>query len=130
MYIRKVKRKCNVRACKNTDCFAISRSREVGNTIIICKDCLKAALERIGMTKSEQDNNVKVDKNTGIPSLFFNNEVNNEVSGKAEIESENKAENKAEIDDEVFICDNCGKSFDSVKGLQTHMRYCKSQNEE
>ena len=47
MYIRKVKRKCGIRGCKNTDCFAVSRAREVGNTVIICRDCLKDALGSI-----------------------------------------------------------------------------------
>lgn len=47
MYIRKVHRKCGVRGCRNTDAFAISRAREIGNTVIICRDCLKDALEAI-----------------------------------------------------------------------------------
>ena len=47
MYIRKVHRKCGVRGCRNTDAFAISRAREIGNTVIICRDCLKDALSEI-----------------------------------------------------------------------------------
>lgn len=44
MYARKIKRKCGVRGCRNTDSYAISRVSEPGNSVIICKDCLKAAL--------------------------------------------------------------------------------------
>jgi hypothetical protein len=37
--VRKIKKQCDVRNCKNTDCFAISRSRESGKSIIICGEC-------------------------------------------------------------------------------------------
>ena len=47
MYIRKLRRKCEVRKCNNKDTFAISRSREAGNTIIACRACLKEALAEI-----------------------------------------------------------------------------------
>ena len=47
MYVKKIKRKCNVRGCKNTETYAISRSREMGNSIIACKDCLMDALAQI-----------------------------------------------------------------------------------
>ena len=47
MYIRRVKRKCGIRGCRNTDCFAISRAREIGNTVIMCSECLKDALAEI-----------------------------------------------------------------------------------
>lgn len=45
MHIRHVKRKCSVRGCKNTDCFAISKNREIGNTVIMCKTCMEDALK-------------------------------------------------------------------------------------
>lgn len=57
MYIRRVKRKCGVRGCKSTDCFAISRAREIGNTVIICRDCLKDALSSCkGMSPDAKTN--------------------------------------------------------------------------
>ena len=40
MYAKRLKRKCSVRGCKNTDTFAISRTRELGGSVIICKSCL------------------------------------------------------------------------------------------
>jgi hypothetical protein len=48
MYVKKIKRKCGVRGCKNTETYAISKSREMGNSIIACKDCLMDALATIG----------------------------------------------------------------------------------
>lgn len=68
MFVKRVKRKCDVRACKNKDCFAISKSREIGNTIIACKDCLVQALDAINKLPAEEPKK----KSSGIPPLFFN----------------------------------------------------------
>lgn len=72
MFVRQVKRKCNVRGCKSTDCFAISRTREVGNTVIICKSCLGKALGAIDEIDPKTKSNISVAENTSAPSLFFN----------------------------------------------------------
>ncbi len=47
MYVKKLKRKCGVRGCKNTESYAISKTREMGNSIIACKECLMDALNTI-----------------------------------------------------------------------------------
>ena len=47
MYIKKIKRKCGVRGCKCTESYAISKTREMGNSIIACKECLMEALNTI-----------------------------------------------------------------------------------
>ena len=48
MFVKRFKRKCDVRGCKNTaDVFLISKRREMGNTIAICKECLKEAQSSI-----------------------------------------------------------------------------------
>ena len=47
MYVKKIKRKCGVRGCKNTVSFAISKTREMGNSIIACEECLMDALATI-----------------------------------------------------------------------------------
>lgn len=45
MFVKKFKRKCSVRGCKNTsDVFVLSKRREMGNTIAMCRDCMKEAL--------------------------------------------------------------------------------------
>ena len=72
MFVRQVKRKCSVRGCKSTDCFAISRTREVGNTVIICKSCLGKALGAIDEIDPKTKSNIPVADNTTVPSLFFN----------------------------------------------------------
>ena len=72
MFVRQVKRKCGVRGCKSTDCFAISRTREVGNTVIICKSCLGKALGAIDEIDPKTKSNIPAADNTTVPSLFFN----------------------------------------------------------
>ena len=46
-YVKKTKRKCGTRGCKNIETFSISKSREAGNSIIVCKECLVEALNTI-----------------------------------------------------------------------------------
>lgn len=71
MYIKRIKRKCGVRGCKNTDVFALSKSREMGNSVIICKDCLKDAL-------TSTDNYVEPIKvKREVTSLFYHPELAN-----------------------------------------------------
>ena len=47
MNVMRIRRKCSVRGCGNTDCFVISRSRELAGSVIICKDCIKEVLGAI-----------------------------------------------------------------------------------
>lgn len=45
MFVKKFKRKCDVRGCKNiANVYLISKRREMGNTIAICRDCMQEAL--------------------------------------------------------------------------------------
>ncbi len=45
MFVKRFKKKCGVRGCKNTsNVFLISKRREMGNTIAMCRDCMKEAL--------------------------------------------------------------------------------------
>lgn len=48
MFVKKFKRKCSVRGCKNTDnVYLVSKRREMGGTIGICTECLKEATKDI-----------------------------------------------------------------------------------
>ncbi len=48
MFVKRFKRKCSVRGCKNTsNVYLVSKRREMGGTIGICTDCLKEATESI-----------------------------------------------------------------------------------
>lgn len=123
MYIKKLRRKCSVRGCKNTDTFAVSLTREMGGSVIVCKSCLEKALKAVG----EYDNIVPAAKTeiTAAPPLFFNNTANEAETDRAYIGDDIKQETEA-----VFACPSCGKEFDSERGFKTHLRYCKSQTNE
>ncbi len=82
MYVKKLKRKCGVRGCKNTDTYAISLRKEAGNSIIACKSCLAEALKEIRAIDKKQP--VKKKTAEAPPSLFFH--VNAEVS-KEEVDT-------------------------------------------
>lgn len=44
MNVKKIKRKCGVRGCKNIDnVFIISKTREMSNSLVLCTDCMKSA---------------------------------------------------------------------------------------
>lgn len=63
MFVKRFKRKCDVRGCKNTaNVFLVSKRREMGNTIAICTDCLKEAQASIDGYVEEKKAVVKVDK--------------------------------------------------------------------
>ena len=111
MFLKRVKRKCGIRGCRNTDCFAVSRNREVGNTVIICKDCLASALNGIDLMNDEDKTNFAQKKQSGqdIPVLFYNSIINppaastvesteSEADTDANQEQEPAAEVKAEAE--------------------------------
>ena len=140
MYVRRVKRKCSVKGCKNTECFSISRTREAGNTVIACKDCLEQTVKAIDEIDPNAKNNIPVLDNTLAPPLFFNEKAfaaADKLSDNAET-AENSDTDDTDVLDELtsqsenseFICPDCGKKFDSEKGLKSHKRHCKQADEE
>ena len=134
MFVKKVKRKCSVRGCKNTDCFAISRTREVGNTVIICKGCLGKALGAIDEVNPETKSNIPVN-NAPAPALFYNAQaLGIDKKIVSDIPPASLEEAGAEADPipsaDKYVCPKCGRTFDGEKGLTTHLRYCKVQSEE
>jgi hypothetical protein len=54
MFVKKFKKKCGVRGCKNvSDVFIISRRREMGNTVAMCRECMVDALKSTDNYKEE-----------------------------------------------------------------------------
>lgn len=54
MFVKKFKKKCGVRGCKNvSDVFIISRRREMGNTVAMCRECMIDALKSTESYKEE-----------------------------------------------------------------------------
>jgi hypothetical protein len=81
MFIKKFRRKCDVRGCKNTmNVFLLSKRREFGNTVAVCRDCLEKAL-------AQTDSYIEVAKVKREPQpLFPHPELNVTLSSVAEIE--------------------------------------------
>lgn len=81
MFIKKFKKKCDVRGCKNTqNVFLLSKRREFGNTVAVCKDCLEKAL-------AQTDSYIEEKKVKKEPQpLFPHPELNVTLSSVAEIE--------------------------------------------
>lgn len=80
MFVKKFKRQCSVRGCKNTaNVFLISKRREMGNTVGICTDCLNDAQSSINGYVEEK----KVIKADNKP-LFPHPELNVTLSSVAE----------------------------------------------
>ena len=108
MNVKKIKRKCMVRGCRNTDTFSISNTREMGNTVIICPGCISAALAAIeGYAPTE-----KAVLPCEPPPLFYNTSASDE---------------KSVVDDGKFICEYCKKECASSSGLKSHMRACEKK---
>lgn len=85
MFVKRFKRKCDVRGCKNTsDVFLISQRREMGNTIAMCRSCMKEAL---ASTESYTEP-VKVKKEVRL--LFPHPELDVTLSSVADTEPELK----------------------------------------
>lgn len=125
MYVKQVKKKCSVRGCKNIDCFAVSRTREVGNTVIICKDCLQTAISAIGEINPKTKSNIpSVDFGATPPPLFFNLKASGETASAITEDSTSLSDEKAEVK-----CYICGKEFAGEKGLKQHLRHCKAENQ-
>ena len=136
MFVKKVRRKCGVRGCKNIDTYTLSLSRESGNSVIICKSCLGKALGAIDEAVEEKSTLVS---HTEAPALFFNSKIDAvakpaeestvEEPEKAEAEApaEEPAEepavsNLSEEDDElVYVCPYCDLICKTEQGLQRHI---------
>jgi hypothetical protein len=92
MFVKRFKRKCDVRGCKNTaNVFLVSKRREMGNTIAICTDCLKEAQTSIDGYVEEKKAVVKE-----VKPLFPHPELDVTLSSVADVEP-----NPTEVIEEV-----------------------------
>ena len=85
MFVKKFRRKCSVKGCKNVDnVYIISQRRDIGGSIAICTDCLKEA-------QTSVDGYVEEIKVAREPQpLFYHPEVKAEVTLSSVTEIEPK----------------------------------------
>ena len=83
MFVKKIKRKCDVRGCKNiADVYLISKRRDMSNTIAMCRDCIKEASSATeGYTEP-----IKAKKE--VKPLFPHPELDVTISSVADVEPE------------------------------------------
>lgn len=139
MYVKRLKRKCSVRGCSNTDTYSISHSSEAGNTVIICKSCLGKALNAIDEAPYEPQTRVShedapslslhtpkkrtaiVDDVAVVEAVIETPAVEEEVPAEAETGTEEgTATTPAEAPTE-FACQYCGQVCKSELGLRSHI---------
>ena len=94
MRVRKVRRKCGVRGCKNINAYSITLASEFGNSVIICKDCLEKALGAIEAAEADAPPAEPV--------------TNTEADAPPAEATE-------------FVCPHCGQVCKSELGLQKHI---------
>lgn len=117
MFVKKFKKKCGVRGCKNiSDVFIISRRRELGNTIAMCRECMIDALR----ATDDYIDEVKVKKT--ITALFPHPEIKEDVTLSSvadEIEEPELTEVIEDVTEDVSIDsvteDTVTKDFFSVE---------------
>ena len=102
MYIKKIKRRCDVKGCKNTDTFCISRSSEIGNSVIICKNCLTEALNAV-----ENYTEPKKTAMSNPPALFFGTAAGDTL--KNETAADGTDAEKTEINEAVNTAEAIGE---------------------
>ena len=99
MFVKKFKRKCSVRGCKNVeDVFLISKRREMGNTVGMCRSCLAEALKTLdGYVEPE-----KVTQREDKP-LFPHPELEVTLSSVTDIEEPKPQEVIEEVAEDIPI---------------------------
>lgn len=154
MNIKRIKRICDVRGCRCMDSYAISLSREVGNSVIICRSCVEKALEAMQNAPEKEERPIRT---VSIPPLFYHpeaatavDEVVDETVAKTDKavaeavmettdpvrqpEDAQDGGNAPDPEDEeeeadpgatAYVCEQCYRGFKTEKGLKTHMRHCK-----
>lgn len=87
MFVKKFKKKCGVRGCKNvTDVFIISKRREMGNSVAICRECIIDALKSTESYREEI-------KAKSIPRFLF---PHPELKNKADVTISSVADTEPE----------------------------------
>ena len=111
MNVKKIKRKCAVKGCRNVETYTISKVRDFGDTVLICEPCLKEALEAIKNYDKEKPKATPKDP----PAVFYNHLL----SQPGKVDEPPPPDIKKE-----FICPKCGKVYGSQSGLTGHIKTC------
>ena len=118
MYVKKIKRKCSMPGCKNTDTYSVSKGQGYNNPVIICEECALGIIEVIEATAVGAAI-CRPPVNTEHKPLFYGHLT----MPAAEDE---KVELPPEIKTAVmYKCSKCGREFTTAAGKANHERACK-----
>ena len=157
IYAKKLKKKCMVRGCGNTETFALSRSGSEFGNVFICASCLAEGLSQVDEARKdfEEKEKKKASKPSSPAPLFYHpeNHVTKTIEQSPEpienvavdeavdevVDEADKSVDEAsdevstavdEVTDDIerdskkkatgFICVECGREFDTLKGLNMH----------
>lgn len=96
--IKKIKRQCMVRGCKNRESYSVSCSRELGNSIHICEECAKGIVFAIGQkypveVSDNQKNSENAENST--PATEEKQEISETATKKSPKNKTGKTKNEA-----------------------------------
>lgn len=124
MYAKRIRRKCSVRGCRSIDTYSIAKSKEAGNSVIICKSCLEDALKSIKNPVQDKDPRVAPQD---VPPLYptavpktASEEATEPTQAEVVVEPTQDAE-VPPTDASEFVCPHCGQVCKSELGLQKHI---------
>jgi hypothetical protein len=157
IYAKKLKKKCMVRGCGNTETFALSRSGSEFGNVFICASCLAEGLSQVDEARKDFDEKEKMKSSKPLSApapLFYHpenhvtktieqspeppepienalvDEVVDEVDKSVDEASDEASTAVDEVTDDIdrdskkkatgFICVECGREFDTLKGLNMH----------
>lgn len=153
IYAKKLKKKCMIRGCGNTETFALSRSGSEFGNVFICASCLAEGLSQVDEARKDFDEKEKnkASKPSSPAPLFYHpenhviktieqspepienvsvDEVVDEVDKSVYEVSDEVSTAVDEVTDDIerdskkkatgFICVECGREFDTLKGLNMH----------
>ena len=86
MYIKKIRRICDVKGCKNMDSFFISRIAEGGGSIVVCADCIREAAKAIENYK-EPEKKANGEKSEPPKFIFSRTDAEMGIAAKSKVNS-------------------------------------------
>ena len=113
MNVKKIKRKCAVKGCRNIESYTISKARDFGDTVLICPSCLQEALDAIKSYGTVKPTPEK----TEPPAVFYNHLINSPGDTLDTLDTLTPTKKE-------FICPKCGKVCGSQSGLTSHSKTC------
>jgi len=124
--IRKIKRMCAVKGCRNREAYTTSRVRDFGNTVIICEECAKGIVEAISKYGETGTGTGAKQGDVSDTPLFYGHLINPEATPA--LTGTPFTEGGLGADKAAFACSKCGREFTTAAGRSNHEKACKVES--